>query len=129
MRYGKRARKKRQNPETAITKQIREVLRKMKVPHFKHWGGPFGSKGISDLIGTLPPDGRSLYIEVKTQVGHATHDQMNFLRGMQSAGAVAFVARSWREVVSELADRGFAAAQELKKRFDGGDDEKQTRKG
>jgi len=51
-RFGKGG--KRENPETAITHQIRGLLRTMRVPHFKHFGGPMSERGVPDLIGTLP---------------------------------------------------------------------------
>ncbi len=49
---------RRENPETGITRQIRDLLRLMSVPHIKHFGGPLSERGVSDIIGTLP--GRKL---------------------------------------------------------------------
>ena len=45
------------NPETAITKQIRWVLSLMRIPYFKHWSGAFSEDGVPDIIGTIPGEG------------------------------------------------------------------------
>ena len=47
---GKRPRVK----EGDITKQIRLVLKSLRIPHFKHFGGPLSAKGVSDIIGVIP---------------------------------------------------------------------------
>ena len=45
---------RRENPETPITRQVREFLRLLRIPHLKHWGGPMSEPGVSDIIGALP---------------------------------------------------------------------------
>ena len=58
--------------ESDIKRQIRNMLRLLKIPHRVVVQGQFSDPGISDLIGTIPPTGRSLYIEVK-KPGHRTN--------------------------------------------------------
>jgi hypothetical protein len=57
--------------ESEITKAILKDLRSMGVFCFKHWGGPMGTKGVSDILGVLP-GGRFLALEVKTEKGKLT---------------------------------------------------------
>jgi len=115
VRFGARI-PRRKNPETAITRQIRELLKLMRVPHFKHWGGPMGEKGIPDIIGTLPGEtgrGRGLFIEVKTPRGSVQVEQDEFLARMRNAGAVAFVARGPSDLISKLKAAGFEPAARI----------------
>ena len=37
--------------EHALTIGIRQLLNMHRIWHFKHWGGPMGEKGVSDIIG------------------------------------------------------------------------------
>jgi hypothetical protein len=60
------------------------------------------AKGISDIIGLLPPHGRFLAIEVKRLGEHPTPDQQAFLDGVNAAGGLGFVARSIEDVGREL---------------------------
>jgi len=41
-------------PETIVTRQLRELLRIMHIPHTKNWAGPLSEVGVSDIFGTLP---------------------------------------------------------------------------
>lgn len=58
-------------------------------------------KGSSDLIG-IAPSGRFLAVEVKTEKGRATAEQLQFITNVRSAGGVAFVARSAKEALELL---------------------------
>lgn len=51
-------------------------------------------KGFSDLFGFRKEDGRAVFIEVKTETGRASPEQINFIRKMQLYGALAGIARS-----------------------------------
>lgn len=106
--------RRRVNPETLIVQQIREILRMLRIPHIKHVSGPISQRGIPDLIGVLPPAGRSLWIEVKVPGRQANPEQQEFLRVMREAGAVAFTAHGAREVVAELAAADYEPAKRLK---------------
>lgn len=59
-------------------------------------------KGVSDILG-IAPGGRFLAIEVKTQSGKLSTDQRAFIRKVQDSGGIAFVARSAKSAVLELA--------------------------
>ena len=61
----------------------------------------FGAVGSSDILGILN-DGRLLAIEVKSAKGKLTKYQKDFIDGVNSAGGVAFVARSIDDVAIGL---------------------------
>lgn len=42
-----------ENPETPITRAIRDMLDLLRIPHFKHASGQFSAKGVPDIIGTI----------------------------------------------------------------------------
>lgn len=122
---------RKQNPETILTKQVREILRLLRIPHRKHWGGPMSPKGIPDIIGTLPgpsmgPDGnpmsrgRAFYCELKVRGGHIRPEQAEFIEEMREAGAVAFVAHSVRELLVGLEEAGFEPAKRIRVQLEGG---------
>ena len=67
--------------ETDITKAILKDLRAMRVFCFKHWGGPMGMKGVSDILGVLP-GGRFLALAVKMAKGRLTPAQAAFLQSV-----------------------------------------------
>lgn len=50
-------------------------------------------KGSSDIVG-IAPSGQFLAIEVKTQAGKPTKEQLNFIDQVKKAGGIAGVARS-----------------------------------
>lgn len=118
--YGIKAPKKsrRENPETPITREIRNLLHLLRIPHLKHWGGPFSEKGVSDLIGTLPGPGpmrgRALFIEVKVPGKEVTDHQKVFLENHANAGAICMVAHSAKEVLANLSISGYEPAKRIK---------------
>ena len=133
---GRGARKtgKRVNPETIITRQIREILKIMRIPHRKHWAGPMSDRGIPDIMGTLPgptttsqgdeiayrhPAGRALWIEIKVRGHRIRPEQLDFIEQMQTAGAVAFFAYSPEDVLRELQKVGFGPAMRIQAQFPG----------
>lgn len=109
------------NPETALTLSIRGVLRLMRVEHFKHWGGPFSEKGVSDLVCTLH-GGQSFYCEVKVPGNELTDEQAAFLTRFKRAGAWVMKATSPREVIQFLADKGYEPAKRLQAQLKPGDE-------
>ena len=58
----------------------------------------FGVKGMSDIIGLIPPSGRLLAVEVKRPEGKPTPEQTQFLAAVVRAGGIAFLARSVKDV-------------------------------
>ena len=72
--------------ETNITKGILKALRAMGIFCFKHWGGPMGMKGVTDILGVLP-GGQFLALEVKTAKGKLTPAQADFQQ-LVAGGAV-----------------------------------------
>ncbi len=106
--------------ESIIVSQIRELLKIMRVPHFKHVAGPIGEYGISDIIGVLPGSGRAFFCEVKTPKGKANDEQIAFLDRMRAAGAIAIVVHSAQEMLTRLADSGFEPARRINTQMGGG---------
>jgi hypothetical protein len=86
--------------EREVTAAIRQILRTCGIWHFKHWGGPMGEKGVSDLIGCH--QGRMVAIEVKKPGGKASGDQLAFLDNVGKAGGIGFVASSVEDVIKGL---------------------------
>lgn len=96
----KRGVPRRQVTEHDVTVAIRQLLRTLKVWHFKHWGGPMGDRGISDIIGCH--QGRMVAIEIKKPGGKPTPEQVAFLEAVRSAGGIGFVASSTEDVIRGL---------------------------
>jgi len=61
-----------------------------------------GMKGISDILGIIPPDGRFLAIEVKKPGRKPTAHQRAFLAEVRRMGGVALVAHSLEDVERAL---------------------------
>ena len=61
----------------------------------------FGFPGCPDVLGQLR-DGRTLACEVKRPSGHATPEQVAFLRCVRDNGGLALVARSVDDVLEAL---------------------------
>lgn len=57
--------------------------------------------GSSDLIG-ISPDGRFLAVEVKTEKGKPTPDQIRFIEAVKRKGGIAGIARSPADAVALL---------------------------
>ena len=62
----------------------------------------FGLKGQPDIMAILPPGGRMIGIEVKGPKGVPSAYQHAFLVLMRNAGALAFIARSVKDVHETL---------------------------
>lgn len=86
--------------ETQITKQIRQILHHAGAMTIKIAGGPYQRPGISDLLVCL--DGRFIAIEVKRPGHHPTPLQLDFIKQVQAAGGIGFIAYSPEDVVREL---------------------------
>lgn len=57
-----------------------------------------GLRGVSDVLGIVPDDGRILAIELKSKTGRVRPEQKAFLERIQKDGGVAGVCRSLKEV-------------------------------
>jgi len=97
--------------EADVTKSVRAMLKLLRVPHFKNFATLGSKRGVSDIIGVLPPTGRALFLELKAPGKAPTPDQRTFLVEMASAGAVAFWADNVRDVIVRLADEDYGPAQ------------------
>ena len=102
--------KPRRKNEAVITAQIRMMLKQLRIPHFKHFGGPMAAPGVADLIGTIPGSGRALFIEVKAEGLFPKPHQRVFLDTHAQAGALAFYADDPWDVVRTLAKAEYAPA-------------------
>ena len=87
-------------PEASLTRSVRALLNAAGIWHFKHWGGPMGEKGVSDIIGCYK--GRMIAIELKSSKGILSLAQAEFLRRINEAGGLAFCARTIDEVIEKL---------------------------
>lgn len=87
--------------EKDITKQIRSLLKTFGIFHYKNHGGLGSAPGLPDITGCLS-DGRGFWIEVKTDRGVLSDHQKRFIDNINSAGGLAFVARSVDEVIEKL---------------------------
>lgn len=99
--------------EQSIQRQILDFLRWRGVPCYKHQNAgiyregryiPSHTRGVSDIIGVIPPLGRYLAIEVKRPGGKPTLEQSQFIDTINQAGGLAFVAHSVEEVQEKLND-------------------------
>ena len=62
----------------------------------------FGHRGQSDILGALPPAGRMLAIEVKSETGRQRPDQQLFGERVRAMGGLYVLARSLDDVSREI---------------------------
>lgn len=84
-----------------LTHSIRNLLKTCGIFHYKNHGGLGSAPGLPDITGCLK-DGRAFWIEVKTPAGRLSDHQVRFIKNIQDAGGIAFVARSVDDVIREL---------------------------
>src|SRR4051794_4415196 len=65
-----------------------------------------GRKGVSDILGIIPPAGRLLAVECKSGKGKLTAEQRAFLDEIAAAGGVAICARSLDDLRAALLAAG-----------------------
>ena len=70
--------------------------------------------GVSDIIGTIPPNGRAFFCEIKRPGGKLSPAQADFLGRMREAGAIAFMADKVETVRDVLLNAGYAPAKKLR---------------
>ena len=79
---------------------IRQLLDTVGIFHYNAWGGPMSPKGVPDLI--CCQNGRLIGIEVKTKTGRLSPEQVEFIKRINDAGGLAFVARDLDTVINTL---------------------------
>lgn len=85
-----------QNPETVIQNQIRDLLRMDGWFVIRHQQGMGCHKGLSDL--TAIKDGITIYIEVKTKTGKQSDGQRQFQKDIENHGGTYILARRIEDV-------------------------------
>jgi hypothetical protein len=83
--------------DIAVVFRVNVVKGQLKTGQFITSGVP---PGYSDLSGHRKSDGRAIYLEVKTETGKISKEQYNFLKQMQSTGAIAGIVRSVEDAKS-----------------------------
>lgn len=66
----------------------------------------FGSKGLPDILGILP-DGRFLGCEIKCGTTRTTPEQKAAISAINTAGGLAFIARSLEDIDRALTAEGY----------------------
>lgn len=95
--------------ESALVRACLELLAARRIPAWRQNQGALrkdrgrlvrfsGARGISDIIGILPPAGRLLAVECKMPGGRLTADQAAFLDGVRAMGGLSLVVRSVDEL-------------------------------
>jgi hypothetical protein len=67
---------------------------------FKNWGGPMGTRGVSDLIGVHR--GHAVACECKAGRDKLTDEQRRFLERWRQAGGIGLEARDVKTVADTL---------------------------
>jgi hypothetical protein len=83
-----------------LTSSVRALLNAAQIFHYKHWGGPMGFPGVSDIIGCYK--GRMIAIELKAPHGIVSPAQQQFIDRINEAGGLAFVAKDLDTVIDKL---------------------------
>jgi hypothetical protein len=91
---------KKKTPEGMLKASIRQLLDVCGIFYYNAWGGPMSPKGVPDLI--CCQNGRFIGIEVKTPAGKVSGDQEEFIRRINEAGGLGFIARSLEDVLDTL---------------------------
>lgn len=68
--------------------------------------GKFFMKGCSDILGVLP-SGKLIAVEVKSEAGKASKDQVVFLEKINRMNGIGLIARSVDDVKRRLDYEGF----------------------
>ena len=87
---------RKKNRETLIRNGIKEYLQYSGFFVWIEYQSQFSYKGVSDLIATK--DGKTLFIEVKTETGKQSDDQIKFQKDIEDHGGTYLLVRSIDEV-------------------------------
>lgn len=99
------------SPANKLTNQILQFLYKQGVYCWRqNSGGIFdirkgiyrtgAKKGVSDILGCIPPKGRLIAIEVKIGKDRLSDEQVGFMRNIIHAGGIAFIATDYESFLS-----------------------------
>ena len=110
------------NPETALMNEIRVAAAKngicfrANVGKVKTMQGRWFDTGLptgfSDLFGVRKSDGKTFFIEVKTEKGKVRDSQIKFIKKMKDLNAIAGIARSVEDAI-ELIETGTNNSTEI----------------
>ena len=87
---------KKQTPETAIKKQIKDWLSLNNWFHFQYPAGVMGYKGAPDRIAIKK--GIVLFIEVKAEKGKQSEDQIKFENNITEHGGYYVLVRNYKDL-------------------------------
>jgi hypothetical protein len=71
---------------------------------FRKHSNPFAINGVSDILAIQ--NGRFIAVEVKSEKGKPTADQIKFIEKINSNGGIAIIARSWEDAKKQLLEAG-----------------------
>ena len=63
---------------------------------------PGGKKGVSDILAILPPNGRLLCLEVKTEKDRLRPEQLGFRQNVERMGGLYLVVSSYKNFTEQL---------------------------
>ena len=86
--------------EAMLTKSVRQLLSAAGIFHWKNFGGPMGQPGVPDILACHK--GRFIGIELKAPNGKVSDQQTEFLKRINDAGGIGFVARTLDDVIDGL---------------------------
>ena len=86
--------------EHLLTHSVRSLLNATGIFHYKAWQGMGSEPGVSDIIGCHK--GRMIALELKAPKGVVSPAQEEFIRRVNEAGGLAFVARTLDDVIEGL---------------------------
>ena len=103
-------------PETALIRVLMDYLHLHKIPCWRQnttgtrrrdqagreFWVPSPCRGVSDILGCLPPTGRLLAVEAKVKPNRPSDDQEAFLANVQAAGGLAIVAYTLDDLIGAL---------------------------
>ncbi len=87
---------KKQNTETIIQNEVREMLRFDGWYVIRHQQGLGSHLGLSDL--TAIKDGKTIYVEIKTPKGYQSENQKNFQREIENHGGTYIICRKAEDI-------------------------------
>jgi hypothetical protein len=106
---------KRRQPESVLVQACLKLLSLLRIYSWRNNTGAaavgtggkarfirFGKKGSADIFGVLPPDGRFLAVECKTETGRLSEDQEEFLDMINRNGGLGIVVRSIDELQEQV---------------------------
>ena len=91
---------RKENPETTIQNQVRELLRLDGWFVIRHQQNMGSHRGLSDL--SAIKDGATIYVEIKTPKGRLSPDQVKFQKDIEAHGAKYIVCKCVEDIQPHL---------------------------